>query len=93
MAEHTPGPWHIIQRGLGAPEVISSESGRRIAKVLYHTGSEDEQVMPNARLIVAAPELLGAIRGLVAVYGTKDFTGRHWDRVIAAIAKAEGKEA
>ena len=54
---HTPGPWKI-NRGFGAPEIHSKQ--RRIAKVLYHMGSEDTEVDNNSHLIKAAPNLLSA---------------------------------
>ena len=57
--QHTPGPWFVGSTG-GAPEVLSKE--RRIAKVLYHIGSEDTEVFPNARLIATAPDMLQTLR-------------------------------
>ncbi len=57
--KHTPGPWKL-DLGLGAPEVVGNN--RRIARVLYEGGSEDNEVDANARLIAAAPDLLGTLR-------------------------------
>jgi len=63
---HTPGPWKVdkVTRYIGAPEIVSDR--RRIAKVLYHGGSEDHEVDDNAAYIVQAcnayPALLEALR-------------------------------
>lgn len=67
-AVHTPGPWvvhptalHPAVRSVGQAEIAP----RRICTVGSMNGSPvDER---NARLIAAAPELLEALQGLVAV--------------------------
>lgn len=73
---HTPGPWRI-DKGLGAPEIISDN--RRIARVLYHLGSEDREVDSNARLIAAVPELLETCQDALNAIETLDMDalGRH----------------
>ena len=48
---HTPLPWKL-DLGLGAPEIVGNS--RRIARVLYDPGSEDNEVDYNARFIVRA---------------------------------------
>ena len=48
---HTPLPWKL-DLGLGAPEIVGNS--RRIAMVLYHSGSEDNEVDYNAEFIVRA---------------------------------------
>lgn len=55
---HSPGDWRLKPGVKGAPIVETDE--REIAKVLYHGGSEDHEVLDNARLIAAAPKLLEA---------------------------------
>lgn len=63
---HTPGPWKIEDQLVrAAPEIITSDGKRRIARVLYHTGSEDREVDGNAWLIAVVPDLLEACEGLV----------------------------
>lgn len=59
MMVHTEGPWKVNGKpGYEAPEIRAA--GRRIARVLYHLGSEDNEVDANAALIAAAPDLLAA---------------------------------
>jgi len=60
--KHTPGPWKVAEH-YGAFRVITAS--RSVALALYDGGSEDGEVMPNARLIASAPELLYACRILV----------------------------
>lgn len=61
---HTQGEWRLRPGVTGAPIVETDE--REIAKVLYHGGSEDSEVLMNARLIVAAPVMLKALHATVA---------------------------
>ena len=54
---HTKGPWFVDGTpGYEALEIHAE--GRRIAKALYHGGSEDNETDANARLMAAAPDLL-----------------------------------
>jgi hypothetical protein len=89
MSEHTPGPWRIDPKSLHAAPIVRG-SGRVIAKVLYDMGSEDAEVMPNAHLIVAAPDLLAACEAVARATGLGDMTIAG-QKVVAAIAKAKGK--
>lgn len=99
---HTPGPWmqgptantwHKVYEGK------NGEYGGRAICTLHNIHAngarqrEDfETETANARLIAAAPDLLAALRALVAsrVPGGKDPTGM-WTAARAAIAQAEGK--
>lgn len=54
----TPGVWSV-SHSIGAPEVVTRE--RRVAKVLYHGGSEDRLPEKNAALIAAARNALPAL--------------------------------
>ncbi len=99
--KHTPGPWaNDPDRGSahGAAPVIVAAScwrgdRREVAKVLYHAGSEDPEVLANARLIAAAPDLLAAC---VALCNQEDWgdlgasPGSPIGRGRAAISKALG---
>lgn len=98
MATHTPGPW----RWLNAITLIS-DKGRKHAvltsdDVLQTTDEHGLLVKltpshPNARLMAAAPDLLEALKGLVAAVDAADPAGE-WDArgvALAAIAKAEGR--
>ncbi len=80
MSKHTPGPW-VAQRdpsGISSDWVVGIE-GRRIDEIAVC----DEQ---NARLIAAAPELLGAL--IVVLSNNESLIGASAAR--AAIAKATG---
>lgn len=57
MNTHTFGPWHLGKRA-GNP-AIYSQDGAEIAEVL-HVTNDDWQ--GNARLLAAAPDLLGLLR-------------------------------
>ena len=64
---HTSGEWKVDGiPGYDAPMIYGS--GRPIAKVLYHEGSEDREVDANARLIAAAPKLLAACQAFVTAW-------------------------
>lgn len=53
LGKITPGKWKY-ENSSYAPEIHNSN--RKIAKVLYHMGSEDKEVIPNADFIAHAPE-------------------------------------
>ena len=63
MSKHTPGPWRIDRIIAFAPTIMAN--GRRVAKVFHKDGIEDEQVLANAKLIAASPDLLEACTDLV----------------------------
>lgn len=106
---YTPGPWEAEL--IGSPRVLARDSkdqfpvcdirgwGHLTGKGHGALGLEKEPAIAiqeaNARLIAAAPELLYALRGLVAAYGFDDPTRESpWFKdARAAIAKAEGRHA
>jgi hypothetical protein len=91
--KHTPGPWEIHGEAILGPHVGLSR------KLICYVSSHREKPAPevntaNARLIAAAPELLGALQVCAdyigdtygaAGYATMPSAGR---RALAAIAKA-----
>ncbi len=85
---HTPGPW-ATARGFEGQTVVGSD-GVLVAdcsiidRLGQRTGPE---CTANARLIAAAPDLLEALKAVVAIADrrTVEFDAAH-----AAIAKAEG---
>jgi hypothetical protein len=100
MSEHTPGPWSVDARAStavrGGPDdhVVASCGG-------WATTRRDvlAEQQANARLVAAAPDLLAALREIVAM--TNEDTGTFRKRggtyrglvglvAEAAIAKAEG---
>ncbi|MEN6665525.1 MAG: hypothetical protein ABFD85_16170 [Phycisphaerae bacterium] len=90
MSGHTPGPW--VYKGF----VVDSDfSGWRVylptkyRRVIDVEGTSAAEADANARLIAAAPDLLAALKAVVA------FTGAHggpYADARAAITKAEGKQ-
>ena len=89
-AKPTQGPWDRTSD----LEVYSSTLHRSICMVL--DAGDDGEASANARLIAAAPMLLEALQGLIAVAEGKRHPGTEWkciDAARAAIAKATGGEA
>ena len=87
---HTPGPWIVDGKpGYEAPEIHAGN--RRIARVLYHLGSEDREVDANARLMAAAPDLLEACKLTIDDIGEHGGPNSVYKACTAAIAKAEGE--
>lgn len=86
--KHTPGPWHVGIRD-GYPDIFDKD-GHWLASIPWDAELID--VQSNARLIAAAPELLEALQEVLVTGAC--LQERHpttIDRVVAAIAKAEGK--
>lgn len=98
MSKHTPGPWFAVG---GWVEVERDD----IADICSccpedfgqeHIGRNYKEVMANARLIAAAPELLSALKEIVQSLADQDDEGMiehtlQMSNARAAIAKAEGK--
>jgi hypothetical protein len=96
MSPHTPGPWRIWKRSDG--DFITNERGDEgVCRLMQRPRKPHEElpelVAANARLIVAAPELLMTLR-LIRLAPLQ-----HGDEAMteilrmadAAIAKAEGR--
>lgn len=99
MSKHTPGPWRVFSEGRKNPGIEAKSS----TIVLYGDDDEDcgirgedsEEQLANARLIAAAPELLEALKELVAdakakliVFG-KDFGILNSSELAACIDEAK----
>lgn len=86
MSAHTPGPWVVDGRRGGVWQgKVDRINGLRIAVVDLSVGREEED-QANACLIAAAPELLEALRLVMAEadFGDEELKRR----CLAAIAKA-----
>ena len=80
---HTPGPWSGVGFDDGQ-RFIAGGDGQPVAKILERERSEFEA---NTRLIASAPDLLAALRELVAAPNKK--RPEHvWAEARAAIEKA-----
>lgn len=82
---HTPWPWAADQNGL----IHAGKNRLHIAQAA--TTGMGHAADANARLIAAAPELLEALRGMLAVWPYMECNETRSAR--AAIAKATGKAA
>ncbi|EPU0247581.1 hypothetical protein ACVT5C_005944 [Pseudomonas aeruginosa] len=84
---HTPGPWEIERYSDGLIQIVGniravSEHEEHVTTVVEAVTRGDEA---NAKLIVAAPDLLDA---LVALVECEQTTPELWEAARAAIAKA-----
>lgn len=100
MSKHTPGPWIASKSGCGivrAGEVliaIAYDGQRPHEREVSGTNKQIEDA--NAYLIAAAPELLQALRDILAYSGIDPDADtrmglREVNAARAAIAKAEGR--
>lgn len=84
--QHTPGPWQVEKQRTGMECPVVMIAGLTAATV-YNVTRNTRENDANARLMAAAPEMLEALKGLLA--------GPNWPgaqmTARAAIAKAEGR--
>lgn len=97
MSKHTPGPWRTghttTAYEVSRRKIVVVESGDPICEVY---GVEDEASVANAKLIAAAPEMLGVLR-LVELWMLAGQPGPHSDSEVLkcvrdAIGKATGND-
>lgn len=101
-AKHTPGPWELSEaeykEGFGTYRRVEQveQFGDVVASVcIRHTANHTLNACgdANARLIAAAPELLGALEAMSAEFDSGDVNDGEWaaiQKARAAIAKATG---
>lgn len=88
MSNHTPGPWHVtaMHKGIRPSFRSPGENGGFAICEMYADGRD---VVANARLIAAAPELLEACEACLA---RDDIADDELGVILrAAIAKARGQ--
>lgn len=110
MAKHTPGPWSIwknssrkqtaegLRHMLDVHQGTLDNYGRAIANVIsggpQAKAHDYDDVMANALLIAAAPELLEIVRDMAEYGGAMKYA--EWRNLVqradTAIAKATGAE-
>lgn len=84
MKQPSAVPWKVDKYG----DVVAA-NGIAVADCnIFHFRRSEEENRENARLIAAAPDLLEALKGVVAVADRKTV---EFDRARAAIAKAAGR--
>jgi hypothetical protein len=93
-AQHTPGPWQRsgVRIKLGAEDCLQvGPDGFAIAFLpIGNRPMEQAGAIADARLIAAAPELLEALRLLLAFADRNGIDGDDYRLARAAIAKATG---
>jgi hypothetical protein len=95
--KHTPGPWTCEVSEESPNGLVLGRAGEDVVAEIQSNGQTATEVMANARLIAAAPELLGALEHMVAVanWSTTIQSEEQFDAMIAdaeaAIRKAKGK--
>lgn len=69
--KHTPGPWEICEHSWADTGIYTEGGGKRIAGLsIYDEATEktqsklEDQMLANAKLIAAAPDLLKALQEL-----------------------------
>ena len=90
MSNHTPGPWEALH-DIDANCVATITSGWVVVPIGADPNKFDAE--SDARLIAAAPEMLEALRALLAASLPVDKEANGMDAVekaISAIAKAKG---
>jgi hypothetical protein len=91
MSKHTEGPWKVSYDGPSNPIVTSGQPFDIVC--LVQNTREPDASEPNAHLIAAAPDMLEALKAIQQSMGGVVNTAQQvaWDKLKAAIAKAEGK--
>lgn len=93
-ATHTPGPWVHHNGIIGHSDTQVIKNDDRFDWVASVQVSNVPEWEANARLIVAAPELLKALEKFLAVYGpdrTQAEIEPNIKQMIAAVKKAKGE--
>lgn len=100
MSKHTPGPWKkvfVINNF-----EVQNASGKCVADAWSYDIDEDQdQMVANANLIAAAPDLLESLEYLMAIiaqqgderYLTISLTPEYFDAARKAIARAKGESS
>ncbi len=95
--KHTPAPWqHYLPNELCKTHTIRANDGQTTIVKLNSKNGYDE-IIANAQLIAAAPELLEALKLCVTQLADAELFPEREDELIAlkiaqaAIVKAEGK--
>jgi len=98
MAKHTEGPWRVGDAGCAVFGPKTDAPSPKTIACLSKVASAPEETRANARLIAAAPELLDALKAMLAGAQEAAWTEGWGDdvpeEVLAArkaVARAEGR--
>ncbi len=87
MSKHTPGPWKALQtRDKSGWTIASVDNGELCDPVVWEQGGIDHE--PNARLIAAAPALLGALEQAAYLAARRERPSSETYATIIEIARA-----
>ena len=95
-AGHTPGPWEASTHPASDPEYCHVWAKGRGSDIALVVRADNESMInvgsaeANARLIAAGPEMLEALKDMIAGMGHIKDCGPTVEKARAAIAKAEG---
>ena len=92
--QHTPGPWSVAQISAANAHIEFPARGGSLAICFPDNGIGGKQMVANARLIAAAPELLEKLEALVEWVDPNRTIEDDFQQVSdarAAIAKARGE--
>lgn len=87
-ARYTPGPWSTAEWPSREKDYIRIFAGTTYVGSVGNSDDPFERTEANARLIAAAPDLLAALKGILAI---TDRNHVAWHAAHAAIAKANGE--
>ena len=96
MSQHTPGPWRVEYEIDGPKTFTRIKAGKAVATTAPQCGRPHhrDEMVANAHLIAAAPDLLAAVKILVRCgqkQGWTDSYATEMKLATEAIAKAEGR--
>ncbi len=87
--KHTPGKWKVLRRGSDNAEVV----GPRYEIALLNGYVEEDELMANARMIAAAPDLLEALQFAKSLLESSILWTSYTDeRISPAIDRATAQE-
>ena len=101
MSAHTPGPWKAEGPDNFGDWIIVPVAAKLAVAAVVHNLRPDKEEAANAHLIVAAPDLLAALKRqhdnirrwlATGVPATEEESKEISDQIDAAIAKAEGRQ-
>ncbi len=65
MSGHTPGSWRVIVNDEVNPQILAADGEKLIGEFPTNGHPPDSTLMPDVRLMAAAPDLLSACQGLI----------------------------
>ena len=98
MSGHTPGPWMVDGEQVASQTMnvvgyfVGVERNGRVGQSFVNCMVDDRTALANARLIAAAPEMLGALRECAKTLEDA-YENWHAEIVRALIARIEGDKA